>query len=220
MKNNSTGRSRLIAFAKLIKKGAGASDSSRKNPDDLFEGDDALFKSIAAKSVTYFEYGCGASTVWMAKNSGANIHATDTSSAWLDKVRQRVPAEATDRLHLNHIDLGPLKAWGRPSTYDHRARFSDYASQMWSQGNADPDVVLVDGRFRVCCFLTSLRNARPGTHLFFDDYMNRPHYHVVEEFVQRADTCGRQGLFIVPEKSTLDIERLDAEIAAFRYVMD
>ena len=150
----------------------------------------------------------------------ANIYATDTSSTWLDMVRGQVPKEASSRLNLTHVDLGGLKKWGRPSTYAHRDYFPDYGNLMWRQGVADPDLVLVDGRFRVFCFLTSLRNARPGTHIFFDDYMNRPHYHVVEEFAERADSCGRQALFIVPEKDALEVERLDAEIDAFRYVMD
>ena len=33
------------------------------------------------------------------------------------------------------------------------------------------DCVLVDGRFRVCCFLTSLKNAEQGTRIIFDDYV-------------------------------------------------
>lgn len=156
----------------------------------------------------------------MATNTAANIYATDTSSVWLDAVRDQVPTEASGRLNLTHVDLGGLKKWGRPSTYTHRDNFPDYGNLMWRHSAADPDLVLVDGRFRVFCFLTSLRHARPGTHILFDDYMSRPHYHVVEEFAERADRCGRQALFIVPDKDALEIERLDAEISAFRYVMD
>ena len=80
--------------------------------------------------------------------------------------------------------------------------------------------MLIDGRFRVCCFLTSLKFAKEGTKIIFDDYTTRRHYHIVEEHVSRAETCGRQCLFIVPPKSEIDFERLQKDIDAFRNVMD
>jgi hypothetical protein len=212
--------SRVRSLAKLAQKVTKEPSPSRPDEEPLFAGHDALFKSLAADCRTYFEYGCGASTVWMADNTTAKIFATDTSSEWIDTVWDRVPRDAVNRLHLTHIDLGELKKWGRPISYADRDRFHDYTSQMWRQRSVEPDLVLIDGRFRVCCFLTSLRHARPGTRIVFDDYMDRPHYHLVEEFVTRADCCGRQVLFIVPEKDALNADRLDAEIAAFQNVMD
>ena len=69
-----------------------------------------------------------------------------------------------------------------------------------------PDVVLIDGRFRVACFLTSLLKSKVGAVIIFDDYSDRNHYHVVEEFVEVSHLEQRQAIFVVPELS--DDERL------------
>ena len=83
-----------------------------------------------------------------------------------------------------------------------------------------PDTVLIDGRFRVCCFLTSLKYANENTKIIFDDYNNRPYYHVVEKFIKKEQTCGRQTLFIVKNKNKINFDLLNIEINNFHYVMD
>ena len=83
-----------------------------------------------------------------------------------------------------------------------------------------PKLVLVDGRFRVCCFLTSLKFAKEGTKIIFDDYIDRPYYHFVEKYLPREMECGRQCLFIVPSKSKIDMNELNKDIDSFRNVMD
>jgi hypothetical protein len=42
-------------------------------------------------------------------------------------------------------------------------------------GNVKPDLVLINSRFRLACFMHSLLAADPGTPLLFDDYTNRHH---------------------------------------------
>ena len=83
-----------------------------------------------------------------------------------------------------------------------------------------PKLVLVDGRFRVCCFLTNLKFAEEGTKILFDDYTNRPHYHFVEKYVSRFKECGRQCMFVVPSKADIDMVELEKDIVSFRNVMD
>jgi hypothetical protein len=55
-----------------------------------------------------------------------------------------------------------------------------------------PDLVLIDGRFRVCCALTTLLKLKDRKFkLLFDDYMDRPHYNSVERFSRVKSTHGR-----------------------------
>lgn len=188
--------------------------------DELFDGDDELFKRLAADARTYFEYGCGASTRWVLANTKASIRAVDTHKDWIAHVREGIDdTTQQQRLDLHHVDLGELGKWGRPVSYVGRNAFPDYTDWLW-QGDRAPDLVLIDGRFRVCCFLSSLKYAAAGTKILFDDYVNRRYYHVVEAFVDRQETCGRQALFLAPGSEALDMAKLDAEIAAFRCVMD
>ena len=81
-----------------------------------------------------------------------------------------------------------------------------------------PELVLIDGRFRVASFLTCLIYGRPGTEIFFDDYVGRQYYHIVEELIRPLATSGRQGYFVIPED--LDKNKALEFLDKFMYVMD
>ena len=188
-------------------------------PPQLFEGDNSLFKSVLRSTKLYGEYGCGASTNWVLANTTADVRSVDTSRQWIDKVLSDLDADTLRRASIYHVDLGEVGKWGRPRSYENRHHFHRYTDWIWEHGNR-PDTILIDGRFRVCCFLTCLRYADEGARLIFDDYTNRPHYHIVEKFVPREDACGRQCVFIVPKRELIDCSDLELEIKAFRHVMD
>ena len=180
----------------------------------LFDGDDTLFKEEVLNASIYGEYGVGESTSWVLNHTACKVIAVDTSLSWVKAVQN-----IDNRLNIHYANLGEVGAWGRPKSYTRRNFFPDYTDFIWNQADK-PDVVLIDGRFRVCCFLTSLKFAEEGTRIIFDDYINRPHYHVVEQYVPRVRECGRQCLFIVPPKSDMDRIELERDIHSFRNVMD
>ena len=184
----------------------------------LFDGDDNLFKKILNKSIVYGEYGCGLSTNWVLNNTQANILSVDTSKAWVESIKSK-NIEHKNRLNIKLINLGEVGNWGRPLNYESAFNFIAYTDWLWNQISS-PDIVLIDGRFRVCCFLTSLKYAKKGTKIIFDDYCNRPYYHLVENYIQKEETYGRQCLFIVPDQKKINIKDLDNDIKNFRYVMD
>jgi hypothetical protein len=192
-------------------------DADVKN-ERLFEGADDLFKEILLKNTkVYAEYGCGDSTEWVAQRTNVKIYSVDTSREWIRKVQS-----CNNRLNSNNvkfIDCGSVGDWGTPVDCSKRDGLVNYTDWIWQQ-KLSPDTILIDGRFRVCCFLTCLKNAKQGTQIIFDDYVDRPYYHIVEEFITREDTNGRQCLFIVPKKSEINIDRINYEIEHFRYVMD
>ena len=88
---------------------------------------------------------------------------------------------------------------------------------MWTF-NLKADVILIDGRFRVASFLFSLINAKEGSIIIFDDYMNRPHYHVVEEVLEVYENFGRQAVFKVPK--VFNKKLAEELLKKFIYVMD
>jgi len=181
----------------------------------LFDGDDAMFRARLQGASVYGEYGMGASSRWVLANTSAKVVAVDTSEAWVNSVKDAFKDEP--RLKARWIDVGPVGEWGVPLGFSRSDNFEQYFNAIWDDQD-QPEVVLVDGRFRVACFLTSLLRAAPGVRIIFDDYMNRPHYHLVEDFVKPAETCGRQALFIVPE--ALDRSLIAQRREAFRHVRD
>ena len=147
----------------------------------------------------------------------------NTSNSFNSAIRDTFIDEAKKIGHkIDLINLGPTISYGYPKTYEKRKQFTLYCNSIWNHQGLIPEIVLIDGRFRVACFLTCLLKAKHGTKLIFDDYVSNPHYHIVEEFLKPKEYCGRQALFIVPriEKNSLNEKRLLKEIKNFQYVLD
>ena len=181
-------------------------NKSKNRSDDqlLFDGDDKLFKDLIKNVDTYFEYGCGKSTEYVYKYSNCNIYSVDTDQDWVKKIQQLTNGEKEKRLTIDWIDVGNVENWGYPITYAKRKYFFNYANNFYKK-NCKPDLVLIDGRFRIFCFLTTLKKAPSGTKIIFDDYTNRPLYHIAEEFSPVLEKCGRQALFEVNSKAKNNI---------------
>ena len=200
----------IIGFRKII-----FSMINKIRGHDLFDGDDRLFKQHILTVDIYGEYGVGESTIWTANNTQVSIISVDTSQAWIEKVKSNI--KLSNRVDIDWVDLGELGRWGRPLSYNKKEFIYDYIKSIWLKTNK-PELILIDGRFRVCCFLYSLVQGSPGTKIIFDDYVNRPHYHIIEEFIKPAKIYGRQGLFVIPEN--LDYKNIEQTIPQFIYVMD
>ena len=186
----------------------------------MFDGEDELFKREVKRCSVYAEYGCGKSTSWVLSNTDAKVISVDTSLAWINQVTSTLTKSMRENLEIKHVDLGPLGNWGKPVSYTHMDRFSEYTDSIFQQDEAIPEVILIDGRFRVCCFLSSLLFAEPGTRLIFDDYIPRTPLHFVEKYTPRVEVCGRQCMFLVPKKEDIDFHELQKDINLFRCVMD
>jgi len=166
-----------------------------KYKEGLFDGRDAiLFIENAYKSRTYGEYGVGYSTLNVRNESDATIIAVDTNINYLNKWRKAIKPNGNDT--LIYYDIGDISGLGYPVNYQRRNSFIGYFESIWIQ-ELKPDFVLIDGRFRVACFLTSVVLANPGTMILFDDY-DREYYHVVEEIIKPFEVNHTQALFIVP----------------------
>ncbi len=50
-----------------------------------------------------------------------------------------------------------------------------------------PDLVLVDGRFRVACALQAIVNTMPGVEIMIHDFFARQHYYDVLHFADIVD---------------------------------
>jgi hypothetical protein len=149
----------------------------------------------------YLEYGSGGSTVFAAKTGVASIVSVESDCAWRDRVAAKLSANCSNRLHLIHVDIGPTKRLGYPRGAAFRAKFRNYPLAGWrlcEEADLSPDLVLIDGRFRLACVLATLLHAKPGCRVLLDDYKWRRRYHRVEEFAKPSRMIGRMAEFMVP----------------------
>lgn len=156
------------------------------------------FTSYLQKANVLLEYGAGGSTGLAA--GMAHIEAVisaESDPAWVQKLKTGL-TDTPARLYIDHCDIGAVGEWGGPLDASAFATWHGYVVQPWRRAaelKLRPDLVLIDGRFRVACFLYSLLCADEGTPILFDDYADRPTYAVVEAFCPRLETHGRLAVF-------------------------
>jgi hypothetical protein len=163
----------------------------------------ALLERHLKGSSFYLEYGSGGSTVLAASLGVSQIMTVESDKLFLEAVGNKVSEiSSASVVKYYHVDIGQTKEWGYPADPSTAPRWPEYYLSAWrhiSQGATSPDLIMIDGRFRVACFLTSLIYARPKTVILFDDYADRPVYHAVEQHLKPTLMAGRMAKFVVPD---------------------
>lgn len=152
-------------------------------------------KDLLPSCKLYLEYGSGGSTVLAARHA-KRIVSVESDAVFAKAVCKKIGA--APHLQMLTPKIGPTREWGFPIftgiTEDRVRKWSRYPKAPWSELNEAPDLILVDGRFRVACALESLLHAEPETCILVDDYVGRG-YSKIEEFAELRATHGRMAEF-------------------------
>ena len=157
----------------------------------------ARLKNIIDHSDVILEYGSGGSTIYAGQSNVKCVITTENDQEFLNKVISNYP-NSGPKLIPNYVYVGETGMWGYPINKDHADKWHRYPIAPWEaakENNLSPDTVIIDGRFRVACFLYSLGHAERDTTIFWDDYVNRESYHVVEEIIKPLAIYGRAAVF-------------------------
>jgi len=168
----------------------------------LPESEAAHLRAAYEAAGVILEYGSGGSTVLASELPGKRVFSVESDKKWARMMRgwlkQSPPAEGTV-VDVIWADVGATKGSGDPADTSGWTRYAQYPLAVWDREDfVQPDVVLVDGRFRTgCAMAAALRSDRPVTVLF-DDYTPRRRYHKIERFFgPPARTVGRMAEFQV-----------------------
>lgn len=140
-----------------------------------------LFKKYLKNYTVYGEYGFGLSAQYALDYTSCSIISIGSSDEWVGLVKSR--SNNLKRLQIHYVDIGIVSEFGRSIDYKNRDNFNNYTNKLWEH-DEKYDVVLINGRFRVACFLTCLLKALLGTIIMFGDYTNRPECHLIEYFLK------------------------------------
>lgn len=164
----------------------------------------AIFLSMLVNSRSYLEYGSGGSTVLAARLNKPFV-CVETNRRFLAAVRRKI-GKAGPNQHLLHGNIGWTQEYGEPifktPRADRRKRWKTYAEMPWRYvaRELQPDLVMVDGRFRVAAALTSCVHlvSAPESSIVVDDYVMRDYYHVLEQHARLVKIAGRMAIFQPP----------------------
>jgi hypothetical protein len=166
------------------------------------------FKYELSHSSRYVEFGSGGTTV-LADRKGVPTISVESDRFYARAVATRLSSGCVKQIV---VDIGFTGEWGTPicSTPEKGRK---YATAPF--GGEFPDLILVDGRYRVACALESARRAyQAGAKaiLIFDDYAARPHYHRVEQSLGSPEMAGRTAIFAIGSSSVCE-ETVEAALS-------
>lgn len=195
----------------------------------LFDGEYDLLRREMAKAKSYLEFGTGGSTLFAIECGIRRIVSVDSDPAWSrtvdEKIAIRRPKVDVD-IELIHCDIGRTRDWGFPLDREQITNWPQYFVQPWQRflsRNETPDLIYVDGRFRVACALYSLLNLHlhrrrflgKAARILIHDFSDRPYYSKILELasvVARVNT-----LVVVEQMPNISPSRLVQELMAFQF---
>lgn len=128
-----------------------------------------------SKAECILEFGSGGSTA-LASRMGKKVFSVESDRAWADRIAKETSAV------VHHVDIGPTKGHGHPKDRSMQHKWPDYPISVWERADfVEPDLILIDGRFRVACFLVALLKIKRETLILFDDF-EREQYKIVKNF--------------------------------------
>jgi hypothetical protein len=133
-----------------------------------FEASDRIADFLSARpQARVFEWGSGASTVWLSRRAGT-VTSIEHDAAWADIVEPVLPANA-----VVHV-VSPVPAVGAPGEQlSDKVGFEglDFGDYVAAVDDLDGtfDLVVVDGRARNACFHRAVSRLAPGGVLVFDN---------------------------------------------------
>lgn len=142
----------------------------------------------------YLEFGLGGSTLLAVRSNIAEIIAVESDPAWADAVKlhhEIAPRTREGSVSILHADIGPTAMFGSPATTAFIQRWPRYIQLPWSEWqsrNRLPQLVLVDGRFRVACCLSIIMVGylesitKQPTVILHDVVPERASYDTIFEF--------------------------------------
>lgn len=194
-------------------------DQVKHIPSAMSHIERTLLLSHVANSTVYYEFGGGGSTV-MACEVGKmkQIIVVDGSLDFLaELVHNSTCLRNNPKVISHYIDIGPVREWTIPTDPSTSWRWRDYPESIYHFAKLKPDVVLIDGRFRIACVLTTLLAlGETGVTMLVHDFSTRYHiYGVVLEFVKMVDYVER----LVVLKPILPLNRTRISMELEKYVL-
>lgn len=145
------------------------------------------------------EYGSGGSTRLASTMPRKYVMSVESDHKWARALQLELASEpVVSPVSVHYVDIGQTGPWGRALNDEGWRRYHLYPNSIWDASYfREPDLVLIDGRFRVACLLTVMMRCTKSMRVLFDDYSERPRYQIVESLISPRVQVGRMADFIV-----------------------
>jgi hypothetical protein len=134
------------------------------------------------RNKSVFDWGSGGSTILISQVA-KTVVSIETDKKYSRFMRIRV--KNMQNVTILYANIGFTKAYGEPLTILRKIMSQRYLNvtdiffKNINFNNFQPEIVIIDGRFRVWCALESIQNIKGDFLLVFDDYVSRSEYHPI-----------------------------------------
>ena len=156
-----------------------------------------LVRGLMRRATAYLEYGSGASTLMAAEEGVARTISVESDRAWAEAMTALVAERGlSDRVTVHWADIGPTRKWGKPADQAAWTRWHRYPLGVWDLPDLpQPDLVLIDGRFRAACLLATLYRTRAPVTALIDDAWRRGVVRHLRPFATPVRRVGRMAVY-------------------------
>lgn len=136
-----------------------------------------MLTRFMATSKCYFEWGSGASTKLACEAGIPKIYSVESDINWFKMIKSECPDAC-----INYVDIdADGSSYSHPKSDRKSYNFKTY-NQFILLVDYTPDLVLVDGRFRVLCASSVYSALDEDDVMLVHDYKAREYYHDIELF--------------------------------------
>lgn len=173
------------------------------------KNDKELFYRYLSKATTYFEFGSGGSTYQASiRTNIVKIYSVESDMVWHTKLKNIINNDSINFIY-NEMDTKP-DSLGYPGPNSKKEDWINYSSHMSFLGDEElkvVDLVLIDGRFRVACCLKCFDLVNSDCFIAFDDFLNRPQYHVILNYYEIIEQSSDNIMVILKKKTGVTVPR-------------
>ena len=176
----------------------------------FLNNDKNMFYKYLNNATIYIEFGCGGSTYQASiRDNITHIYSIESDKEWINKLNKIFSSNKINFIY-NEMDTKP-NTWGLPGINSTDIQKINYSSQLYNLNKNIIDninLILIDGRFRVACCLKSFLVINNNCLILFDDFLNRPVYHIVLEFFDIIDKTIDNSMVVLKKKLIVNINKL------------
>jgi len=178
----------------------------------LSDNDKNMFYKYLDNSTIYFEYGSGGSTYQASiRNNIQKIYSVESDLEWHNKLKNLVKSDKINFIY-NEMRTKPNTCGhpGKNSTHTEWKNYSNHLTMLDETEKKSLDLILIDGRFRVACCLKAFENINDDCIIAFDDFFNRPYYHIVLDYYDIIEKTQDDRMVILKKKH--NIQSIDKQL--------
>lgn len=161
--------------------------------------DIVMFYKYLEKCKSYFEFGSGGSTYQASiRDNIKRIVSIESDIEWYNKLKLIVQNPVVEFVYCDIKSIP--NTWGNPGEGSTIDDWCKYSGAIQKYGSKELDLILIDGRFRVASCLNCFDVISDSCLIAFDDFLDRPNYHIILHFYDIVDKTKNNRMVILRKK--------------------